>query len=435
MLLIFTAMAATGCHRSSTDFPHNVTVISGTPTPTPAAAPEPTATTAPAGEASFGTPTPTQVPYEGYVKEGNLSFITSPTPVIYSYPGLIVGKDVNDKELRMTQEEADRFVLAGNILKLYDGSWFDLDDDGEAEYISIRPYGEWSPGNSQNGEYPYEKYLVNLNGEEIYINRPDVWIDEKLYAVEISGYGVKFMEDCREDDLPWLSNGRPEHRDYCLYVISLDSQTKQVMIRSTMYGPADVMYSQPYVYRLENKTLKGCGWLGCEVKDFALEDNQVYGARIILRNVALGPMVLIEKNHFDGQRIASETEGVDLSFYPERLRFIAEALTLQNADKEGTISVNNGDELELVSIEVLNPDDIDRHINQISIDHSEEYFVSDIYAMSIEYFEKKPIFRLFFRVPETGEIGYVDEIDDELENCVTGVMGTSAYFYGFGKDP
>ncbi len=363
------------------------------------------------------------------------SFITTPTPVVVPYEGIVVGRDVNDNELHMTQEEADRFVLEGNILKLYDGSWFDLDDDGEPEYISIRPYGEWSPGNSQNGEYPYEKYLVNLNGEDVDINRPDVWTDEKLYAVEISGYGIKFMEDSRADDLPWFSNGRTEQRDYCLYIISLDNQTKQVMIRTTMYGPADEMFSQPYVYRLDNKTLKGCGWLGCEVKDFTLEENQIYGAQIILRNVVLGPMVLKEKNHFDGQRIVSEIEGVDLSFYPERLKFIAETMILKIADEEGTITINHGDELELVSIELLNPDSINQYINQTSLEYTEKYFVSGVYATSIEYFEKKLVCRLSFRIPETGEIGYVDEVDGELENCVTDVMGTSTYFYGFGKDP
>ena len=164
--------------------------VTDTPTttaPAPTDMPEPTVTEYAA------TPTPTQVPYEGYV----------------------IGKDVNNNELKMAPQEADDFVMAGNILKLYDGSWFDIDDDGEPEYVSIQPYGCWTD-------------------------------TDQCYHIVFSGYDWIPLEVVAGDDRQDI----PRENDVFVCITSMDGITKEIITFGTdTIGGDSWTRSEYYVFR------------------------------------------------------------------------------------------------------------------------------------------------------------------------------------------
>ncbi len=356
MFLICTAAMATGCHRSSGDFPHNVTVISGTPTPTPAAAPtdmpssvakltdtptafstsaptpsseptaafdpttspEPTAITAPTGEASFSTPTPTQVPYEGYV----------------------IGKDVNNNELKMTPEEADEFVMSGNILKLYDGSWFDIDDDGEPEYVSIQPYGYWEDGKR-------DQYVVENDGkiENIRLSGQT----DQLYHILFSGYDYLPLEIETS-----YSEGYPKDGDVFVCVTSLNGKTKQIVSLGTITTGGDNWTESAYfVFRTEKKDLVPCGWLGCSILDFQLNDEHRYKGFEVIMNSAVSLFLVVNCEYwFDGIGIKVDFNNIDWSYIDNPKKVCIDSIRLKTIDgnADDYIIAYKGEELKLYDI-------------------------------------------------------------------------------------
>lgn len=365
MLLICTVMTAIGCHRSSDDIPSNVTVVSVTPTPTPTAEPtdiptpvteptdkltavptstptpsaeptiapdltpsleptgvtKPTATTAPTGEEYLSTPTPTQVPYEGFV----------------------IGKDVNNNELKMTSEEADEFVMAGNILKLYDGSWFDIDDDGEPEYVSIQPYGHW-----EWSEVDYREIFV-VDGQERSFRYPP------LRIISITGYNDLYLSDYRSGYYVEDTGDKHYVEDECVYITSLDGVSKQLIIRATVfYGEWTENY--PYVYRIEGKRFTGCGCLGSEIKDFRLKGDKTYDAEIDVIETALGGYTINSVNHFDGEKIIADIgDQIAVSIYEDPLTIIADQIeffTYINGERE-YVTLSRGDRVSFLGIEII----------------------------------------------------------------------------------
>ena len=404
-------------------------------TPTEIIAPETSVTQAPTSinePTGLLNPTDSLAPTNAEdMNNDTFCFLTYPTPMVGPYESFVVGKDINNNDLKMTQDEANRFIMSGNVLKLYDGSWFDLDDDGEPEYISIRPYGEWKT--DSNG---HEHYYVKIRGKEEEVYRYDYWRDEYLYAVEISGYGIWFMEDTFSDDYPWMNNGRSKYKEYCIYVTSLDRESKQVMIRTTLYGVSERIYSLPWVYRIEEKKLISCGLLGCEVSDFYLKEDNTYNASVVIANTALSRMIIKTSNRYDGKQIIATVESVDMSPYKEALTVAVSSMQLYDANGEKAFIAYEGDSLQLLSAEIVNPQVIETRINRghIVSEYSQYEFRTVFDAYSVEEFEKVPLFKLCFRKTETGEIGYSEDTVGKLPECISD-GGTYRYFEGFTKDP
>ena len=391
MFLICTAATATGCHRSSGDFPHNVTVISGAPTPTPAAAPtdmpspaaaltdtptafstsaqtpsseptaasepttapEPTATTAPAGEASFSTPTPTQVPYEGYV----------------------IGKDVNNNELKMTPQEADDFVMAGNILKLYDGSWFDIDDDGEPEYVSIQPY--------------------------------ECWTDtDQCYHIVFSGYDWIPLEVVAGDDRQDI----PRENDVFVCITSMDGITKEIITFGTdTIGGDSWTRSEYYVFRSENKQFISCGWLGCSISEFRLDERCMYSGKVVFTDSSFAEYFVINgKFWFDGKKICTALSEVDWDFISNPLNVSIDKMKFKNIDNCDYFTALLNEPVRLYQIEVNK--EIEDYCNQrylTGYNYTYRYF--DNLEISMANPEVGENIKLYFEKVSTGEKGWIIE--------------------------
>ena len=392
MLLICTAVTAIGCHRSSDDIPNNVTVVSGTPTPTseatdvpnltispePTGIVEPTATTAPTGEEYISTPTPTQVPYEGYV----------------------IGKDVNNNELKMTPEEADEFVMAGNILKLYDGSWFDIDDDGEPEYVSIQPYGYWT-----NRIYGKGEYIIDNKGN---FERREVPIQtDQVFTIQFTGYDWIPLDV----DYSRQEKGIPCRDDIFVCVTSLDGVTKQIITLGTRsYG--DWYESDYYVFRSNKKSLIPCGWLRCNLTDFQLSNEKRFKGYERIQDSSIGDTITVEaSNWFDGEGIRVSLSDIDMKAINNPLIVKNNEIRIKSiSEDDAYFSAYSGEELYLYKVE-MNKEALEAYCYARNLtDYNMQFkYYGGFRGIHLHNQDVDTVFKLFLEKKSTGEKGWLYE--------------------------
>ena len=352
------------------------------------------------------TPAPTQVPYEGYV----------------------IGKDVNNNELKMTPQEADEFVMAGNILKLYDGSWFDIDDDGEPEYVSIQPYGHWE---EKNGKH---QYVVEKDGTiEILSWMPDWWKEKyefkTLSEINVSGYESLVVDKFLSNDYEFLANARERSIEKCIYVVSLDKKNKQMIIRATIYS-SENSTCIPCVVRIENDELIFSGWLGCEIEDFMLSDDLTFDATLVTEGT-LGFMRIRSKNYFDGISVKTKAIGVDMNYYSEPLIVYVDQLELTALDGTAYENVYKGESLELERVEILNPDDLSVAWNERNRTAFDGY--PRLKDYSLAPIPANTNYRLFVKRVLTGEKYYVDDIKGIFYDKDLKPNSSYCFFTGYYK--
>lgn len=433
------------CHRADHGDDTVVTVLpnptAGTPTETPIltegpiltgtepTSTEPIGTTVPTAPEVTDTPTPT-APAPTEMPEPTVTeYAVTPTPTQVPYEGYVIGKDVNNNDLKMTPQEADDFVMAGNILKLYDGSWFDIDDDGEPEYVSIQQYGHWEEKNGQH------QYVVENDGTKEEIWMPDWWMGSyphmSLTELSITGYDPLIMDRFFVNDYEFLSKGRACYWDECIYVVSLDKKTKQIIVRITEYTEEN-SYCIPCVMHIEDGKWIMCGWLGCEIDDFCLADDLTYDATLITE-ATLGFMRIKAKNYYDGKRIKSKVVGVDMEPYSEPLVLFIDEIELTTVDGTGYKSVYKGDEMELERVEILTPEILEKKANECELLSFDSY--PYIAFRDPTWVREEPVYRLFVHLSSTSEEYYVDDIGGVFFSKDGRMFSSYLYFEGLFKSP
>ena len=362
--------------------PTGDSVVSVAPeiTETESVSPMPTAEEEPTDKDLEALPTPTQTPDEGYV----------------------IGKDVNNNELKMTQEEADQFVFAGNILKLYDGSWFDMDDDGEPEYVSIQPYGRWLDDRDRE-----KGYYVNENGISERI-RLSFWTDQ-LYHICFSGYDwipleVEFSQE---------RDGIPNENDVFVCVTSLDGKTKQIITYATLtLGGDNWTESSYYVFRTENKELISCGWFGCDIKEFKLNNDHKYNGYEIIADSSVGNLVpILGEYWFDGTGIRRLFTDIDYDSIDNTLVVSSDTIRVKTLnDTDDYFTVLKGEEIILYKVEIVGNSLEEYCYNRYSTDYDDSLRRFEGFTqLHLQDPDNYSEFKFYLERMATGEKGWIIE--------------------------
>ena len=336
-------------------------------TPTEIIAPEPTSVNEPTAiEPTKSEPDMTDTPSKA---ENN----TMPTQV--PYEGYVIGKDVNNNDLKMTPQEADEFVMAGNILKLYDGSWFDIDDDGEPEYVSIQPYGCWTD-------------------------------TDQCYHIVFSGYDWIPLEVVAGDDRQDI----PRENDDFVCITSMDGITKEIITFGTdTIGGDSWTQSEYYVFRSENKQFISCGWLGCSISEFRLDERCIYSGKVFFTDSSFAEYFVINgKFWFDGKKICTLLTEVDWDFINNPLSVSIDKMRFKNIDNRDYFTALLNDQVRLYQIDVNK--EVEDYCNLRHLTgYNYTYHYFDNLEISLANPEVGENIKLYFEKVATGEKGWIVE--------------------------
>ncbi len=391
LVLIVATMLMIGCNNGSKNA-QIVTPVTEAPTaevtgevtsePTPSletsqeTTPSITEVVTPIAEQTDDRVTPSQIPYEGYV----------------------IGKDVNNNELKLTPEEADEFVKAGNILKLYNGSWFDIDDDGEPEYVSIQPYGHWTSEIHDKGEY-----IIDSNGTP---ERREVPIQtDQVFKIQFTGYDWIPLDV----DYSRQEKGIPCKDDIFVCVTSLDGVTKQIITLGTRsYG--DWYESDYYVFRSNKKSLIPCGWLRCNLTDFQLNAEKRFKGYEWIEDSSIGDTIPVKATYwYDGEGIRVSLSDIDIETINNPLVVKNDEIRIKSiSDDDVYFSAYSGEELYLYKVE-MNKEALEAYCYARNLtDYNMQFkYYGGFRGIHLHNQDVDTVFKLFLEKKSTGEKGWL----------------------------
>lgn len=212
------------------------------------------------------------------------------------YEGLTIGKDKDFNDLCMTAEEADAYVLAGNLLRLGEGAWFDIDDDGKPEQF----------------HYEYNSdHNIEWNARDL------------LY---ISGY-----EPLSGNFYGVLEN---EEEFYGVCIICLDGKTKLMAVSFNERLFVDVGKTINQLYRIDSNQITYVGNYENEMAclEFKTEGEYLDVDEQELTIFSYSDLNLIK--YFDGNYLLSRSGYIDTEVFKEPVELIADRLFLTDAENE-----------------------------------------------------------------------------------------------------
>lgn len=212
----------------------------------------------------------------------------------------------------MTQVEAYRYILDGNVLLFEEGTLFDLDGDGVPSRCALEP-------NMVETDMRAQGYIFKF------------------------GEGDAYWEICEVNSVGLLS---------------LDGRTMQLFLRKA--APLDAYWSDEdeatQIYLIRSGELEDIGQLSCDWKDFMRQDGVWTGEKSW--NYTVLKLSYEIKNQFDGNRILRSMDTqLSLEQFPEILTLTSRVEAYLADAPEETVVCRRGDKVRLLAAEVLNPNE------------------------------------------------------------------------------